>query len=108
MPIPSFGSADPLYDQLQLAVGASLALEREPGTYQLYVRSMDSVRGGRWQVSQHGLFASSAFSSGEEPFDVLPGGAFLMIRRHVSQRDSRQVVMLERWDAGLTSGNRTQ
>lgn len=122
-------------------------LSNESGTYQLYVQSMDSVHGGRWQVSQHGpglprwshdgrklfyltadsmmvaeigpgdqftlgkqhgLFASSGFSSGEVPFDVLPGGAFLMIRRHVSQHDSRQVVMLERWDAGLTSGIRTQ
>jgi len=122
-------------------------VSNESGTYQLYVRPMDSSRGGRWQVSlqgpglprwshdgrklfyltadsmmvaeiapgdqftlakQHGLFAASGFSSAPEPFDVLPGGAFLMIRRHVSQRDSRQVVMLERWDAGLTSGNRTQ
>jgi serine/threonine-protein kinase len=122
-------------------------LSNESGTYQLYVRPMDSSRGGRWQVSlhgpglprwshdgrklfyltadsmmvaeiapgdqftfgkQHGLFAASGFSSGEEPFDVLPDGAFLMIRRHVSQQDSRQVVMLEKWDAGLTSSNRTQ
>jgi len=119
-------------------------VSNESGTYQLYVRPMDSSRGGRWQVSlhgpglprwshdgrklfyltadsmmvaeiapgdqftlgrQHGLFAASGFSSGEVPFDVLPGGAFLMIRRHVSQHDSRQVVMLERWDAGLASGN---
>jgi serine/threonine-protein kinase len=122
-------------------------VSNESGTDQVYVRPMDSSRGGRWQVSlhgpglprwshdgrklfyltadsmmvaeiapgdqftlgkQHGLFAASGFSSGEVPFDVLPGGAFLMIRRHVSQQDSRQVVMLERWDAGLTSGNRTQ
>jgi serine/threonine-protein kinase len=122
-------------------------VSNESGTYQLYVGSMDSSRGGRWQVSphgsglarwshdgrklfyltadsmmvaeiatgdqftlgkQHGLFAASGFSGGEVPFDVLPGGAFLMIRRHVSQQDSRQVVMLERWDAGLTSGNHTQ
>lgn len=117
----------------------------ESGTYQLYVRSMDSSRSGRWQVSQrgiprwsldgrelfyltadsmmvaqiasgdqftlgkqHGLFAASGFSSAEVPFDVLPGGAFVMIRRHASQHDSRQVVMLEKWDAGLTSGKHTQ
>lgn len=54
---------------------------------------------------QHGLFAATGFSSAEIPFDVLPGGAFLMIRRHASQRDARQVVMLEKWDAGLTSAN---
>jgi serine/threonine protein kinase len=120
-------------------------VSNESGTYQLYVRPMDSSRGGRWQVSrpglprwshdgrklfyltadsmmvaeiapgdeftlgkQHGLFAASGFSSAPEPFDVLPGGAFLMIRRHVSQHDSRQVVMLEAWDAGLTSGKHTQ
>jgi len=119
-------------------------VSNESGTYQLYVRSMDSSRGGRWQVSQHrpgfprwshdgrelfyltadsmmvaeiapgdqftlgkqhGLFAATGFSRAEVPFDVLPGGAFLMIRRHASQRDSRQVVMLEKWDAGLTSAN---
>ena len=57
---------------------------------------------------QHGLFAASGFSSAPEPFDVLPGGAFLMIRRHASEHDSRQVVMLEKWDAGLTSGKHTQ
>ncbi|HWT45346.1 MAG TPA: hypothetical protein VN085_05235 [Vicinamibacterales bacterium] len=57
---------------------------------------------------QHGLFAASGFSRAEVPFDVLPGGAFLMIRRHASQHDSRQVVMLETWDAGLTSGKHTQ
>ena len=122
-------------------------VSNESGTYQVYVRPMDSSRGGRWQVSQHGpglprwshdgrklfyltadsmmvaeiapgdqftlgklhgLFAASGFSSGEVPFDVLPGGAFLMIRRHASEHDLRQVVMLERWDAGLTSGNHTQ
>jgi len=122
-------------------------VSNESGTYQLYVRSMDSSRGGRWQVSQHGpglprwshdgrelfyltadsmmvaeiapgdeftlgkqhgLFAASGFSSGEEPFDVLPGGAFVMIRRHASEHDSRQVVMLEKWDAGLTSGKHAQ
>jgi hypothetical protein len=31
VPIPSFGSADSLYDQLQLALGASLVLVRELG-----------------------------------------------------------------------------
>ncbi len=119
-------------------------VSKESDTYQLYVRPMDSSRGGRWQVSQHrpgfprwshdgrelfyltadsmmvaeiapgdqftlgkqhGLFASSGFSNAEAPFDVLPGGAFVMIRRHASQHDSRQVVMLEKWDAGSTSGN---
>ena len=56
---------------------------------------------------QHGLFASGVFIA-SAPFDVLPGGAFVMIRRHASQHDSRQVVMLEKWSAGLTSGNHTQ
>lgn len=122
-------------------------VSNESGTLQLYVRSMDSSRGGRWQVSQHrpgfprwshdgrelfyltadsmmvaeiapgdqftlgkqhGLFAASGFSLGVVPFDVLPGGAFVMIRRHASEHDSRQVVMLEKWDAGLTSGSPTQ
>jgi eukaryotic-like serine/threonine-protein kinase len=119
----------------------------ESGAAQLYVRSMDSSRGGRWQVTQrgpglprwshdgrelfyfaqdsmmvadvtpgaqfkigkpHGLFSTAGFMSGDEPFDVLPGGAFLMIRRHVSRPGAAQLVMLERWDAGLTSGNHTQ
>jgi serine/threonine-protein kinase len=122
-------------------------VSNESGTYQLYVRPMDSSRGGRWQVTQHtpgfprwshdgrelfyltadsmmvaeiapgdqftlgkqhGLFAASGFSHGVVPFDVLPGGAFVMIRRHASEHDSRQVLMLENWDAGLTSGKHTQ
>ena len=121
-------------------------ISTESGTAQVYVRSTDSSRGGRWQISQHGpglprwshdgrelfyltrdsmmvaeiapgeqftlgkqhgLFASGVFIA-SAPFDVLPGGAFVMIRRHASQHDSRQVVMLEKWDAGLTSGNHTQ
>jgi len=122
-------------------------VSNESGTYQLYVRPMDSSRGGRWQVTQrtpgfprwshdgrelfyltadsmmvaeiapgdqftlgkqHGLFAASGFSHGVVPFDVLPGGAFLMIRRHASEHDSRQVVMLDKWDAGLASSTHTQ
>ena len=116
----------------------------ESGAGELYVRSMDSSRGERWQVSQrgpgyprwshdgrellyfaqdsmmvadvtpgaqfkigkpHGLFSTAGFMSGDEPFDVLPGDAFLMIRRHVSRPGAAQLVMLERWDAGLASGN---